>query len=47
MHIPLLQVKVKGPRYWELSVDLSKDTEHLRSDSITAGPTVRNMSCTS
>lgn len=25
-----LQMKVKGPRYWELSVDLSKDTEHLR-----------------
>ncbi|KAK0145167.1 Anaphase-promoting complex subunit 1 [Merluccius polli] len=27
----LQQVKVKGPRYWELSIDLSKDTQHLRS----------------
>lgn len=27
----LKRVKVKGPRYWELSVDLSKDTEHLKS----------------
>ncbi|KAG7280265.1 hypothetical protein CRUP_026806 [Coryphaenoides rupestris] len=27
----LKQVKVKGPRYWELSIDLSKDTQHLRS----------------
>uniref|UniRef100_A0A3B4FSC5 Anaphase-promoting complex subunit 1 n=1 Tax=Pundamilia nyererei TaxID=303518 RepID=A0A3B4FSC5_9CICH len=24
-------VKVKGPRYWELSVDLSKETQHLKS----------------
>ncbi|XP_011601409.2 anaphase-promoting complex subunit 1 [Takifugu rubripes] len=27
----LKRVKVKGPRYWELSVDLSKDTQHLKS----------------
>ncbi|KAM3605750.1 uncharacterized protein V6R79_003985 [Siganus canaliculatus] len=27
----LKQVKVKGPRYWELSVDLSKETQHLKS----------------
>ncbi|XP_059929879.1 anaphase-promoting complex subunit 1 isoform X4 [Gadus macrocephalus] len=27
----LKQVKVKGPRYWELSIDLSKDKQHLRS----------------
>ncbi|KAJ3609963.1 hypothetical protein NHX12_022057 [Muraenolepis orangiensis] len=27
----LKQVKVKGPRYWELSIVLSKDTQHLRS----------------
>uniref|UniRef100_A0A3Q3W0X4 Anaphase-promoting complex subunit 1 n=1 Tax=Mola mola TaxID=94237 RepID=A0A3Q3W0X4_MOLML len=27
----LKRVKVKGPRYWELSLDLSKDTEHLKS----------------
>lgn len=27
----LKRVKVKGPRYWELSVDLSRDTEHLKS----------------
>lgn len=26
----LLQIKVKGPRYWELLVDLSSDTEHLK-----------------
>ncbi|XP_013766436.1 anaphase-promoting complex subunit 1 [Pundamilia nyererei] len=25
------KVKVKGPRYWELSVDLSKETQHLKS----------------
>uniref|UniRef100_A0AAQ5XJU4 Anaphase-promoting complex subunit 1 n=1 Tax=Amphiprion ocellaris TaxID=80972 RepID=A0AAQ5XJU4_AMPOC len=24
-------LKVKGPRYWELSVDLSKETQHLKS----------------
>lgn len=28
--VDLLQVKVKGPRYWELSVDLSKETQHLK-----------------
>lgn len=27
----LKRVKVKGPRYWELSVDLSKETQHLKS----------------
>ncbi|KAM4607119.1 anaphase-promoting complex subunit 1 [Polymixia lowei] len=27
----LKRVKVKGPRYWELSIDLSKGTQHLRS----------------
>uniref|UniRef100_A0A8D3D5A7 Anaphase-promoting complex subunit 1 n=1 Tax=Scophthalmus maximus TaxID=52904 RepID=A0A8D3D5A7_SCOMX len=27
----LKRVKVKGPRYWELSVDLSKETQHLQS----------------
>nr|XP_033469621.1 anaphase-promoting complex subunit 1 isoform X3 [Epinephelus lanceolatus] len=27
----LKRVKVKGPRYWELSVDLSKETHHLKS----------------
>lgn len=27
----LKQVKVKGPRYWELSLDLSKETQHLKS----------------
>ncbi|KAL3050601.1 hypothetical protein OYC64_012595 [Pagothenia borchgrevinki] len=27
----LKKVKVKGPRYWELSVDLSKETQHLKS----------------
>lgn len=27
----LKQVKVKGPRYWELFVDLSKETQHLKS----------------
>lgn len=30
----MFQVKVKGPRYWELSVDLSKDTEHLKYDDM-------------
>ncbi|CAJ1067046.1 anaphase-promoting complex subunit 1 isoform X1 [Xyrichtys novacula] len=27
----LKRVKVKGPRYWELSVDLSRETQHLKS----------------
>lgn len=27
----LKQVKVKGPRYWELSIDLGKGTQHLES----------------
>ncbi|XP_028982960.1 anaphase-promoting complex subunit 1 isoform X2 [Betta splendens] len=27
----LKRVKVKGPRYWELSIDLSKETQHLKS----------------
>uniref|UniRef100_A0A8C6KYU9 Anaphase promoting complex subunit 1 n=1 Tax=Nothobranchius furzeri TaxID=105023 RepID=A0A8C6KYU9_NOTFU len=27
----LKQVKVKGPRYWELTLDLSKETHHLKS----------------
>uniref|UniRef100_A0A7N8Y197 Anaphase-promoting complex subunit 1 n=1 Tax=Mastacembelus armatus TaxID=205130 RepID=A0A7N8Y197_9TELE len=27
----LKRVKVKGPRYWELSIDLSKETHHLKS----------------
>ncbi|XP_020508782.2 anaphase-promoting complex subunit 1 [Labrus bergylta] len=27
----LKRVKVKGPRYWELTVDLSKETQHLKS----------------
>ncbi|KAM9365814.1 anaphase-promoting complex subunit 1 isoform 2-T3 [Pholidichthys leucotaenia] len=27
----LKRVKVKGPRYWELSLDLSQDTQHLKS----------------
>ncbi|XP_068597126.1 anaphase-promoting complex subunit 1 [Brachionichthys hirsutus] len=27
----LKRVKVKGPRYWELSVDLGKETRHLKS----------------
>uniref|UniRef100_A0A672FSP0 Anaphase-promoting complex subunit 1 n=1 Tax=Salarias fasciatus TaxID=181472 RepID=A0A672FSP0_SALFA len=27
----LKRVKVKGPRYWELSVDLSKETQNLKS----------------
>uniref|UniRef100_A0A6I8P4H6 Anaphase-promoting complex subunit 1 n=1 Tax=Ornithorhynchus anatinus TaxID=9258 RepID=A0A6I8P4H6_ORNAN len=27
----LKQVKVKGPRYWELLIDLSKGTHHLKS----------------
>ncbi|XP_034407430.1 anaphase-promoting complex subunit 1 isoform X2 [Cyclopterus lumpus] len=27
----LKRVKVKGPRYWELSVDLSRETQHLQS----------------
>ncbi|KAM8852237.1 anaphase-promoting complex subunit 1 isoform 1-T1 [Synchiropus picturatus] len=27
----LKEVKVKGPRYWELSIDLSKETQHLKS----------------
>lgn len=30
LHV-LKRVKVKGPRYWELSVDLSKETQHLKS----------------
>uniref|UniRef100_A0A3Q0RVK0 Anaphase-promoting complex subunit 1 n=1 Tax=Amphilophus citrinellus TaxID=61819 RepID=A0A3Q0RVK0_AMPCI len=29
----LKRVKVKGPRYWELSVDLSKETQHLKGSS--------------
>uniref|UniRef100_A0A452FKB4 Anaphase-promoting complex subunit 1 n=1 Tax=Capra hircus TaxID=9925 RepID=A0A452FKB4_CAPHI len=27
----LKQIKVKGPRYWELLIDLSKGTQHLKS----------------
>uniref|UniRef100_A0A673WIX6 Anaphase-promoting complex subunit 1 n=1 Tax=Salmo trutta TaxID=8032 RepID=A0A673WIX6_SALTR len=27
----LKKVKVKGPRYWELSIDMSKGTQHLES----------------
>uniref|UniRef100_M4ARY5 Anaphase promoting complex subunit 1 n=1 Tax=Xiphophorus maculatus TaxID=8083 RepID=M4ARY5_XIPMA len=27
----LKEVKVKGPRYWELSLNLSKETQHLKS----------------
>uniref|UniRef100_A0A665TF09 Anaphase promoting complex subunit 1 n=1 Tax=Echeneis naucrates TaxID=173247 RepID=A0A665TF09_ECHNA len=27
----LKRVKVKGPRYWELSIDLSKEIQHLKS----------------
>uniref|UniRef100_A0A6Q2YLC4 Anaphase-promoting complex subunit 1 n=1 Tax=Esox lucius TaxID=8010 RepID=A0A6Q2YLC4_ESOLU len=27
----LKKIKVKGPRYWELSIDLSKGTQHLQS----------------
>ncbi|KAI1886381.1 hypothetical protein AGOR_G00213430 [Albula goreensis] len=27
----LKQVKVKGPRYWELAVDLTRGTQHLKS----------------
>uniref|UniRef100_A0A8B9J9H1 Anaphase-promoting complex subunit 1 n=1 Tax=Astyanax mexicanus TaxID=7994 RepID=A0A8B9J9H1_ASTMX len=27
----LKQIKVKGPRYWELNIDLSKGTQHLQS----------------
>ncbi|KAL0964539.1 hypothetical protein UPYG_G00325360 [Umbra pygmaea] len=27
----LKKMKVKGPRYWELSIDLSKGTQHLQS----------------
>ncbi|XP_017288052.1 anaphase-promoting complex subunit 1 isoform X2 [Kryptolebias marmoratus] len=27
----LKQVRVKGPRYWELTLDLSKETQHLKS----------------
>ncbi|KAM3862835.1 anaphase-promoting complex subunit 1 [Diretmus argenteus] len=27
----LKRVKVKGPRYWELTIDLSKETQHLKS----------------
>ncbi|XP_041646120.1 anaphase-promoting complex subunit 1 [Cheilinus undulatus] len=27
----LKRVKVKGPRYWELSLDLSRETQHLKS----------------
>uniref|UniRef100_A0A4W4HBL4 Anaphase-promoting complex subunit 1 n=1 Tax=Electrophorus electricus TaxID=8005 RepID=A0A4W4HBL4_ELEEL len=27
----LKQIKVKGPRYWELNIDLSKGTQHLKS----------------
>ncbi|XP_076016530.1 anaphase-promoting complex subunit 1 isoform X2 [Genypterus blacodes] len=27
----LKRVKVKGPRYWELTIDLSRETQHLKS----------------
>ncbi|KAK1170590.1 anaphase-promoting complex subunit 1 isoform X1 [Acipenser oxyrinchus oxyrinchus] len=27
----LKQIKVKGPRYWELTIDLNKGTQHLQS----------------
>ncbi|KAI5108590.1 anaphase-promoting complex subunit 1 isoform X2, partial [Silurus meridionalis] len=27
----LKQIKVKGPRYWELNIDLTKGTQHLQS----------------
>uniref|UniRef100_A0A3Q2CTV5 Anaphase-promoting complex subunit 1 n=1 Tax=Cyprinodon variegatus TaxID=28743 RepID=A0A3Q2CTV5_CYPVA len=33
----LKEVKVKGPRYWELSLDLSKETQHLNSILIRDG----------
>ncbi|XP_012733859.2 anaphase-promoting complex subunit 1 isoform X1 [Fundulus heteroclitus] len=33
----LKQVKVKGPRYWELCLDLSKETQHLKSILIRDG----------
>ncbi|MEQ2262531.1 Anaphase-promoting complex subunit 1, partial [Xenotaenia resolanae] len=33
----LKQVKVKGPRYWELILDLSKETQHLKSILIRDG----------
>uniref|UniRef100_A0A452RM12 Anaphase-promoting complex subunit 1 n=1 Tax=Ursus americanus TaxID=9643 RepID=A0A452RM12_URSAM len=30
----LKQIKVKGPRYWELLIDLSKGTQHLKYDGV-------------